>query len=501
MLKIFLFGLGAVFAALILLVAIVIIRTLNYGGPADSVQEITLSDVGAFDADLIAERLGEAIRFRTITVAPGDPRPGLEGPWLEMQAWMEETYPAFHAAVSKETIPGGYSLLYTWQGSDATLAPILLMAHQDVVPVNIGTEGDWEARPFSGVVQDGFVFGRGAIDDKGSMVGQFEALERLASEGFQPRRTILFMLGHDEEVSGSGAAAGIELIRSRDMVPAMVLDEGFMAIEANPLTGDTLAFIGVAEKGYITIEITASAQGGHSSTPPRDSATIRLSRALLALEENQMPSDLSKEPIKTLLESAGPDMPFAQRMAFANQWLLGFAIEGAAADNPPLNAMIRTTTAPTMLVGSTKENVLAQRATAIINFRIHPNDTEDDIVAHIERVTAGIDGLTITRGRSGIRGTGASPVSPMDNRAYAVLHAVAKDATGGASVAPGLVLGATDSRYANAITDNVYRFMPALMNLDELSGFHGTNERISVENMGRMARGYTQIILAMDEGD
>lgn len=498
MIRTLLYGFGAIVAALVLVLVVAIVRTLNYGGTPDSVQQITLPDVPDFDAQIAAERLGEAIRFRTITVAPGDPRPGQEGPWLDMQTWMEATYPAFHAAAGKETIPGGLSLLYTWQGSDPSLAPLLLMAHQDVVPVNIGTEGDWGAPPFSGQIKDSFVFGRGAIDDKGSMVAQFEALDALARDGFEPRRTILFMLGHDEEVSGSGAGAGIDLLKSRDLIPEMVLDEGFMAIEANPLTGETLAFIGVAEKGYLTVEITASAQGGHSSTPPRDSATIRLSRALIALEENQMPSNLSQEPVKTLLASAAPDMPFMQRIAFANTWLFGGVIEGVAADSAPFNAMIRTTTAPTMLVGSAKENVLAQRATAIVNFRIHPNDTEDDIIAHIERVTADIEGLTITRGRSGIRGTGASPVSPIDNRAFAVLHAVAKDATGEASVAPGLVLGATDSRYANAITDSVYRFMPAIMNLEELSGFHGTNERISVENMGRMARGYAQIILAMD---
>ncbi|MEO1642292.1 MAG: M20 family peptidase [Pseudomonadota bacterium] len=501
MLKPILYGVGSVCAALVLLLVIVIVRTLNYGGASDSVQEITLTDVAAFDADLIAERLGEAIRFKTQTVIPGDPLPGREGPWLDMQAWIEATYPAFHDAAQKETIPGGYSLLYTWQGSDTSLAPLLLMAHQDVVPVNMGTEGDWDAPPFSGAVQNGFIYGRGAIDNKGAMIAQFEALDALARDGFQPRRTILFMLGHDEEVSGSGAGAGIELVSSRGLIPEMVLDEGFMAISDNPLTGAPLAFIGVAEKGYLTVEITASAEGGHSSTPPRDSAAVRLSRALLALEENQMPSDLSQEPVKTLLASAAPDMPFMQRMAFANSWLFGGVLEGVAADSPAFNAMIRTTTAPTMLVGSAKENVLAQRATAIVNFRIHPRDTEDDIINHVERVTRHIDGLTIKRGTSGIRGAGASPVSPINNRAFAVLHAVAEDATGGASVAPGLVLGATDSRYANAITDNVYRFMPAIMTLEETRGFHGTNERISVENMGRMARGYTQIILAMDEGN
>ncbi|MEM1391076.1 MAG: M20 family peptidase [Pseudomonadota bacterium] len=501
MLRALLYGFGFVVSAAIILAVIVIVRTLNYGGVSASVQDIALPDAPPFDANTVAEHLGEAIQFETITYAPGDPRPGQEGPWLAMQDWMEETYPTFHSVAAKETIPGGYSLLYTWQGSDRSLEPVLLMAHQDVVPVNEGTEGDWVAPPYSGALVDGYVYGRGAIDVKGSMVALFEALEALALDGFEPKRTVLLMLGHDEEVSGSGAGAGVELLRSRGMVPALVLDEGFMAVESNPLTGDTLAFIGVAEKGYLTVEITANAEGGHSSMPARESATIRLSRALLALEENQLPSNLSAEPIKTLFESAAPDMPFVQRMAFANQWLLGSAIEGAASESPALNAMIRTTTAPTMLIGSPKENVLAQRATAIVNFRIHPNNTEDDIIAHVERVTADIEGLSVKRGVSGVRGAGASPISPMDNRAYAVLYAIAKDSSGGASVAPGLVLGATDSRYANAITDNVYRFMPAVMTLDEIAGIHGTNERISVENLERMTRGFAQIVLAMDEGD
>ena len=151
-----------------------------------------------------------------------------------------------------------------------------------------------------------------------------------------------------------------------------------------------------------------------------------------------------------------------------------------------------------MLTGSAKENVLAQRATAIINFRIHPKDTEESILAHIKNVTKDIEGLEITAGRSGIRGTGASPVSPMDNLAFGVLYAVAAESSQ-APVAPGLVLGATDGRYATAITDSVYRFMPAIMSPEDLTGFHGTNERLTVENMGRLAKGYAQIILAMDE--
>jgi len=208
-------GLLAISAVIVLLVSIVVIRTLNYGGAPQNVRDITLPSVPEFDSMQAAERLGEAIGFRTMTVAPGDPRPGQEGPWLELQTWMEATYPAFHQAATKETIPGGYSLLFTWQGGDANLEPLLLMAHQDVVPVNIGTEDDWDAPPFSGAIQDGYVYGRGAIDDKGSMVALLEALDALARDGFDPRRTILLMLGHDEEVSGSGAAAG-----SRAVPPA-----------------------------------------------------------------------------------------------------------------------------------------------------------------------------------------------------------------------------------------------------------------------------------------
>lgn len=494
MVKRILLGLGA---GLILLIGVLLLRTLNYGGAPQDVPEILLPETPAFDADRIAERLGEAIRFKTVTVAAGDPRVGQEGPWLALQAWLENTYPAFHGAASKETIPGGYSLLFTWTGSDPALDPILLMAHQDVVPVNIGTEGDWDAPPFSGAIQDGYVYGRGAIDDKGSMVGLFEALDALAREGFQPKRTVLLMLGHDEEVSGSGASAGVALLKSRDVSPIMALDEGFMAVENNPLTGGTVAFVGVAEKGYVTFNLTVTAEGGHSSTPPRNSATVRLSRALVALDENQMSADLSYPLVSGLFKATGREMPFVQRMAFANRWLFGGYLKDVLGATPTANAMIRTTTAPTMLTGSAKENVLAQRATAIINFRIHPKDSEDDILAHIKDVTKDIEGLEVSYGRTGIRGAGASPVSPMDNLAFGVLYAVAADSSQ-APVAPGLVLGATDGRYATAITDSVYRFMPAVMSTEDLTGFHGTNERLTVENMGRLAKGYAQIILAMD---
>lgn len=497
MIRNILIGLGAIIG---IIAAVVLFRTARYG--ADPVGgRVALPQAPAISSERGAQNLAAAIRFRTITVAPGDPRPGQEEPWIQLHQWLEETYPAAHAAMQKELVPDTLTLLYTWAGSDPTLKPILLMAHQDVVPVNIGTEGDWTGAPFEGEIIDGYIYGRGTIDDKGSLVALMEAAEALAGSGFQPRRTVYFMFGHDEEVSGSGAETGIALLKARGIEPEMALDEGFMIVDPSPLTGKPMGFIGIAEKGYLTLEIIATGAGGHSSTPPRDSAAVRLARAVVALDDNQMKADFSKPPVSDLFRSAANDMPFMQKMAFANLWLFEGMIDQQMSGIPAGNAMIRTTTAPTMLAGSAKENVLAQRASAMVNFRIHPNNTEEDILEHVRTVTAGIEGIEIEVGQQGIRGEGASPVSPTDNLAYAVLASVAEATSGGAPAAPGLVLGATDARYASAITPNVYRFAPAIMSPDDLTGFHGTNERLAVENMGRLATGYAQIILAMDAGE
>ena len=488
-----LYGLGGV---LLLLVLIILVRTFTYGGAPAGVQDIALPDPPAINAERAAERLAESIRFQTITYKAGDPEPGADTPWLELHNWMEATYPAVHTTLDLEMV-AGLSQLYTWPGSDPSLAPIILMAHQDVVPVNAGTEADWTGAPFAGEIIDGVVYGRGTLDDKGSMVAILEAAEALIAAGFRPQRTVIFMFGHDEEVSGNGASSMVDLLDSRGVRAELVLDEGFFVIKDSPLTGRPFGFIGVAEKGYVTLKLTVSAAGGHSSNPPRNSANVRLARAILALDSQQMKADFSKPPVSDLFRAAAADMGFAGRMALANLWLfrgmVEAQLEGAG------DAMIRTTTAPTMLEGSIKENVLPQRSSAIVNFRVHPNDTVEDVLAHAKHVTRDIEGLDIDINSGSGIGSPASPVSPTDNRAYAALSAIAARTGGGEiAVGPALVIGATDARFASKISDNVYRFVPSFVTMDEVAGFHGTNERLSVDNMGRMAEGYAQLILAMD---
>lgn len=483
-----------VLSLVLLLLAVVLFRTLTYERSATNLPKVSLPVPPAISAESGAQHLSEAVRFKTVTYKAGDPSPADAGPWRELHNWLSTTYPGVHRALQRETV-AELSLLYQWPGSDASLNPLILMAHQDVVPVNDGTLADWQGAPFAGEIIDGVVYGRGTLDDKGSLVAIMEAVEALLAANFQPARTVYLMFGHDEEVSSNGARAMIDLLHGRGVRAEMVLDEGFFVIEDSPLTGKPFGFIGVAEKGYATLKITAIGVGGHSSNPPRNSANVRLARAILALEAHQMEADFTKPPVSDLFAAAAQDMGFTSRMALANLWLFRSQVEAQLAGAG--DAMIRTTTAPTMLSGSVKENVLPQRATALVNFRLHPNDTFDDLMRHVETVTADIEGIEIEPRGDGIS-SAASPVSPSDDRNFAVLSAVASRVGGGANTGPALVLGGTDARLASKISTGVYRFQPSLVTMSDVAGFHGTNERLSVANVGRMAEGYAQLILAMD---
>lgn len=479
---------GGVAALLVAFVAVVLVRT-NAVRPAAQVAAIALAPAPAIDVARAAGRLGEAIRFETVSRTAGV----VEDPaaFRAFQAWLAQTYPLTHRAMRLERVRD-FTLLYTLPGADARLAPMLLLAHQDVVPVEPGTEGDWEAPPFSGALRDGFVYGRGAADDKGALVAILEAMETLLAEGFAPRRTIMFAFGHDEETLGGGAAATAALLRQRGVRAWFVLDEGMAIVENFPLTGRPVALIGVAEKGYMTVRVTARGEGGHSSMPPHDSAAERLSRAILAIRARPFPAHLGDGPAAQLLDALAPDLPFATRAAIANRWAFGPLIESQIAQVPQSDALLRTTIAPTVIGGGTKENVLPQQMYALVNLRLHPRDTTESALAYLRQSVADIEGVTIEfEGEP----NNPSPVSATDSDSYALLAAAARAAAPqGAPVAPMLVLGATDSRHYAGVAENVYRFAPMVAAQSELGRIHGTGERMSVENMGRLTRFYAQLM-------
>lgn len=480
--------LGGVAALLVVFVGIVVVRTNSVAAPG-ALAAVELAAAPEIDVDRAALRLGEAIRFETISRTEGV----VDNPeaFRAFHAWLAQTYPRTHAAMTLERVQE-HTLFFTLPGTDASLPPLLLLAHQDVVPVEAGTEGDWEAPPFSGELRDGYIIGRGASDDKGSLIAILEAMEALQEQGFTPRRTIMFAFGHDEETLGGGAQATAALLTARNIRPWFALDEGMAVIEDFPLTGGPVALIGIAEKGYMSVRVTARADGGHSSTPPRDTAVERLSRAIIAIRGRPFPGGLEDGPAPLLLDALAPNMEFAARAAIANRWAFGGLVEQQIAANPASDALLRTTIAPTIVEGGTKENVLPQQVHAIINLRLHPRDNAESALAYLRASVDGIEGVTVE-----FEGTpnNPSPVSATEGDAYALLASAARaEAPEGAAVAPMLVLGATDSRHYVGVAENVYRFAPFVAAQDELARIHGTGERMSVENMGRLARFYAQLM-------
>ncbi len=474
-------GLGVLFA---LLLAILVIRALPTGAPAAGGATVEIP----LDEPAIAGRLAEAIRIPTVSPAPPaerDPKP-----FEDFLVWMEGAYPVLHATLSRERV-GGSSLLYTWPGTDPDAAPVLLAAHYDVVPVNPGSESAWTYPPFAGTIADGYVWGRGALDDKNAVVALLEAVTVLIESGFRPERTVYLAFGHDEEIGGQeGARAIAERLESRGVRAAWSLDEGSYVVEGVlPGLDVPVASVNVAEKGYLTLELVARGEGGHSSMPPPETAVGILAVAIARLQDEPMPSGIDGLTAEFLDALAG-HLPFPLRLAVANRWLFGGLIASQLGGIGPGNALVRTTTAPTMLTGSIKENVLPTEAVGTVNFRLHPRDSIADVLAHVERV---VDDPRVEV-RMPRPGNEASKVSRTDSEGFRSIARAVREVYGPIVVAPGLTLGGTDSRHYGRVAVDAYRFNPMRVAGGDVAGFHGTDERMGIEELALGTRVYIRLL-------
>ena len=455
------------------------------GSISTSLLALALSVASPAAADPTS-RLAEAVTFRT--VSPQTPADFDPEPFLAFRGFLEQSFPQVHRELEREIV-SDYSLLYTWRGSESSLPPVLLTAHFDVVPVVPGSLDRWSQPPFAGVVADGYVWGRGTLDDKVGVMGMLEALESLVASGFAPRRTVYLALGHDEELGGDeGARAIVDLLEARGVRLWFSLDEGMAIVEGMAGLSEPVAMIGVAEKGFLTLELTASAPGGHSSMPPKSSAIGRLAKAVQRVEEDPLPAHLGGM-VGSMLDSIAPMLPAGQRFAIGQRWLLGPFLARALAADPATNAMIRTTTAVTMVRGGVKSNVLPSTATATVNFRVHPGDTVDEIVAHVREA---IDDPEIAI--AVVAASEASDVASSSSDAYEMLRATLGELYPGMPVAPALVVGGTDSKHYMRIADDAYRFNPVRIGPDDRSRIHGIDERIGVDVYAEVAPFYQALL-------
>lgn len=428
------------------------------------------------NAGRAAEHLSKAIQIPTISY-PDESQMDF-AQFTAFQEFLEQAYPLIHRHLKREKVSAA-SLLFRWEGQDATLEPIALLSHQDVVPVEEGTQEDWTHPPFSGHNDGTFLWGRGSMDMKNHLICVMEAVETLLEEGYRPKRDVYLCFGHDEEVVGgeiSGAKDIVTLLQSRGVKLDSVLDEGgpFLPIQIKGLLDKHIVAVGISEKGYADYEICIRAKGGHSSAPPDHSALGELAKAIRELENNQFRAKFLPY-LHRLLNGVGRGMAFPGRVPLCNLWLFRPLIRYVMKKIPPAASLVRTTTAVTMAQGSPACNVLPQTASATVNFRMMPGDSLQDVEKHIRRVTSNKK-LEIRY----LKGKEASPFSPTDSRAYKTIERLAFAQQPGSLMAPFLVMGGTDACFYEPICANVYRFSPFCVTPDLLTRAHTTDERIPV---------------------
>ena len=465
---------------LVVLVAVILIRTLLF---VPKKQDETSPEAINVDADKATRDLAEMIKCQTISHR--NPDEDDEGEFLKFEQLLPKLFPKVYATCSFEKV-GNRGLLLRWKGKNPD-SPSVFMSHYDVVSVEAA---DWQKPAFEGILEDGFLWGRGTLDTKGTLNGILQAAEALIAEGFVPNNDVYFAFGGNEEVSGDGSYGIVQLFKQRGITPGLVLDEGgAVCTGVFPGVKKPIALIGTGEKGQLNIQYTVKGGGGHSSSPKANSPIIRLSRACLKVEKSSFKYTLSS-PTAQLFDTAGRHSNFLYRMIFANQWIFGgvLGIYSKLAGGE-FNAIVRTTTAFTQMSGSKGQNVIPAVATMVSNHRIIPGENVESVVAH---VTKAVNDENVKV--SVINGVDPSVISRTDCEAYERVRSTVAETWQDTIVTPYLMVAGSDSRHWGEISDKVYRFSAMALSKEERGMIHGNDERIPVETIVRTVEFFARIM-------
>jgi carboxypeptidase PM20D1 len=432
----------------------------------------------------IGERLARLIQVETVSSVVAERGTG------EFEAVLAELYPLVHERLTKETI-GERGLLFTWRGA-TDASPLVLMAHFDTVPA---VAAEWSRPPFSGAIENGIAHGRGAADDKGALVTIFDAVENLLAVGTVPDRTVYLSLGGDEETYGSSAREISDELERRGIRPWLVIDEGGAVIDA-PLPGlnHQTAMIGVAEKGVLTVRLTATAAAdaaSHASTPSRAAtAPERIARAITRLRRNPFRKRFGPTAramfaaYDGVATGAGKALvTLAPRLAPVTARLLSL-LGGEPA------AMVQTTVAVTIVEAGTAQNVIPTTASATLNLRLAVGDSVDSVLATLRRAVRDL-GIAFEV----LEAHAASPESRIDSEQWQTIADAVTAAYPGTVVAPYVMLAASDARHFHRYTpEATYRFAPLRMSRAERAAIHGVDEQITVDALKCGERFYRHLI-------
>ncbi|MGN1349037.1 MAG: M20/M25/M40 family metallo-hydrolase [Acutalibacteraceae bacterium] len=429
------------------------------------------------NADRYRKNLCKAISIET--VSHRNPEDTDWDKFDEFREFLLDAYPLIKEKLELSVV-GRANLVFRWKGKDASLEPIALLSHQDVVPVEEGTQGDWVHPAFEGVDDGEFIWGRGALDMKNHLIAVVEAVETLLEEGFEPDRDVYLLFGENEEVvasKNSGATAIMKYLQGKGVHLDCVLDEGGAMLPVNIkgiINNKYLAGIGIAEKGYADYKVTVHAKGGHSSQSPKHTAIGKLADAVKDIENHQFKSHIS-DNVFELFSTIGKNCTYPARLVMCNLKFMKPVLKEVMKQIPPAATFVRTTTGVTMAQGSPAPNVLPQTASVTVNFRMMPGTSIKDVETHIRKVVRNKN-IDVEL----IQGKEPSKFSPTDSRSYNIIRELTERSDPNVIVAPYLVMGGTDACYYQPICDNIYRFAPFKAGADLLMTTHGTNERLPV---------------------
>jgi carboxypeptidase PM20D1 len=469
-------------AMLLLLIIVLVVNTLRDNKPLPN---YTVDQSFETSGDSAAQHLSQAIQIKTVSF--GDTLAIDTTEFLKFRKFIETTYPNITAKLPKQTF-NEFSYVYKWTGKDTSLAPYVLMGHMDVVPVEAVAESKWTVPSFSGAIKNDTIWGRGAVDDKISVIAILEATEQLLKENYTPNRTMYLCFGHDEEISGKrGAKIYSQWFKDNNIKPALVLDEGGQ-IDTKHFEHlkRPMALIGTSEKGYVNIDLTVEIPGGHSSMPSKETAIDVLNKAIVKIRENQMPGAIPPTIIEMLNRTKTAES-FTKRMVLSNLWLFNGAVLNQLSQTKETNAMTHTTLVPTIVHSGIKDNVIPSVAKATFNSRILPGQTSDDVVAFVKKA---VNDERVTIKKQTISLMEPSAITSYENPAFKKLESVLYKSVPNVIVAPFLLIGATDSRYFRDFSEAVLNFTP----MQNVKGFHGIDERVGISDLNRTVGFYKQIL-------
>ena len=431
-----------------------------------------------------AERLSTLIQVETISVENSTDR----SKFYRFQDVLKKTFPHIFSVCSFEEFDG--SFLMCWKG-ETSEKPIMFMNHQDVVEAS----GDWKYPPFSGMVADGKVWGRGTLDTKGGLYCMLQAADELASEGFIPKRDVYFLSTCMEECDGSAAENLSKELLSRGLKFDMVLDEGGMVVD-EPLDGvkNAYAMIGVGEKGCADIKFIARSDGGHASTPGKNTPLVRLGKFMAAVEKKNLFKAQISPTICEMFKRLSESMTGGLKFVFKNTKLLApLLVKVIPSVSNAANAMIKTTIAFTMASASDGANVLPQEAWVIANMRYSHHQGGKSSIEAVKKLADkfGIETVVLDAGIE-------SPLSSYESDAFKKVENAVKRVFPNVKTTPYIMTGASDCRYMSCVSDNCLRFTPFFIDGEQLDSIHGIDENVSLSTLAPAVDFYKIIIAEME---